>query len=313
MIEEWRKIPDFDNYMVSSLGIIKHISTTLKRVSKYGTEYNYTKSELILRLSTAKGGTRYIGLHNQTEIRKFVVCDLVASIFEIPNPDQFDTIIHLDGNRGNNSVGNLRWGGEKLFLEGEVWRTIESSQGMYNISNLGRVKSTEHGRMHKILKYQYNDYGYPYVFIWCNGERKARTVHRLVAETFIPNPNNFPVVNHLDSNPGNPKVDNLEWCTTKQNVRHSIIFGRGDKRGEKCSTAKLTEEKVKEIIGHLKERKLTVESIARMYSVSTGTITAINIGKNWSHLSDEYPIRRYFKTRYKNCKKKSNIQLSLFE
>ena len=110
----------------------------------------------------------------------------------------------------------------------EVWKDINGYVGEYQVSNLGRVKS--------LPKYMYPN-GYPqlrkekllkpsctgkyrnYLAVCLRG--KQYRVHRLVAEAFIPNPNNYPMVNHIDKNTLNNQVDNLEWCTNQYNVKYS--------------------------------------------------------------------------------------------
>ena len=99
----------------------------------------------------------------------------------------------------------------------EIWKEIKDFNN-YQISNLGRVKNN----FGKILKPQLR-HGYYDIGLY-NEEYKLRPklikIHRLVAETFIPNPNNYPVVNHKDENKINNSVNNLEWCTTKYNLNY---------------------------------------------------------------------------------------------
>lgn len=93
----------------------------------------------------------------------------------------------------------------------EVWKDIIDFPN-YQVSNLGRVKSKG-----KILKSTKDNGGYLMVMISNNTGYKTKRIHRLVAETFIPNPNNYKEVNHIDENKTNNCVDNLEWCTRKYN------------------------------------------------------------------------------------------------
>lgn len=101
----------------------------------------------------------------------------------------------------------------------EVWKDIPIYAGIYEISTFGRVRSKVTNRIATPFK---NERGYTIVKIYLNGMVKNERVHRLVAMTFIPNPNNYPQVNHKDYNRTNNRVDNLEWCTGEQNIQHSI-------------------------------------------------------------------------------------------
>ena len=110
----------------------------------------------------------------------------------------------------------------------EEWKDIKDYEGLYQISNFGRVKSLE--RINKnnrkvrerILKQSKDNMGYYMVGLSKYGKEKTRTIHRLVAETFINNPNGYNYINHIDCNKTNNKVENLEWCTQKYNVQEAF-------------------------------------------------------------------------------------------
>lgn len=122
----------------------------------------------------------------------------------------------------------------------EIWKPIKNYEGLYEVSNLGRVKSLERtcigkgGGIYpikeKVLIQSKTRKETPYykVSLSKNGIVKDYMVHRLVAETFIDNPNNLPVINHIDCDTSNNCVDNLEWVTQKQNVNHSYKLGHID-------------------------------------------------------------------------------------
>ena len=97
----------------------------------------------------------------------------------------------------------------------EIWKNVEGYQD-YFVSNLGRVKSTKY-KTERILKPVYNKNGYLYVSLYYNGKIKTCKIHRLVAKAFIPNPSGLPQINHIDENPHNNVVSNLEWCSAKYN------------------------------------------------------------------------------------------------
>lgn len=105
----------------------------------------------------------------------------------------------------------------------EIWKDIEGFEGLYQISNLGRVKSFQKTyknskQPYRILSLSSNQSGYLSVYLRAsNGKDHRYTIHRLVAVAFIDNPNNYPCINHKDENKNNNCVDNLEWCSYSYN------------------------------------------------------------------------------------------------
>lgn len=106
----------------------------------------------------------------------------------------------------------------------EIWKDIKDYEGLYQVSNLGRVKSLSNikSKREKLLKLTLRTNGYYMVILYKNTKRAAKNVHRLVAETFIPNPDNLPQVNHKDEDKTNNCVGNLEWCDSKYNINYSM-------------------------------------------------------------------------------------------
>lgn len=114
----------------------------------------------------------------------------------------------------------------------EIWKDIKGYEGLYQISNLGNVKSLEkiindkknrkYIKKERIMKPMINNSGYYELILKKEGKSKHYRVHRLVADAFIKNPKNFPIINHKDHNKLNNKFDNLEWCTQKYNVNYDF-------------------------------------------------------------------------------------------
>jgi len=119
-------------------------------------------------------------------------------------------------------------------LDGEIWKPVVGFEGEYEVSNYGRVRTlnffrtTKDGKQYpvkaRILK-QHAVRGYLHVSLARNGHYKRFRVHRLVAAAFIPNTHNKPEVNHIDGNKQNNNVENLEWCTPSENMRHAYEHG----------------------------------------------------------------------------------------
>lgn len=114
----------------------------------------------------------------------------------------------------------------RVKCEKEKWLPIKDYENCYVVSNTGIVKSlkrvNEYGYHLKehIMHQTIDRNGYCKVYLTKYGKSKSKLVHRLVAEAFIPNPNNFPEINHKDENKANNMVDNLEWCTHKYNSNY---------------------------------------------------------------------------------------------
>ena len=123
----------------------------------------------------------------------------------------------------------------------EIWKNVKNFEGLYQVSNLGRVKSlgNHKTRKEKILKNKYDKGGYCQINLWKYGQMKHFLVHRLVAEAFIDNSNNKPCIDHIDGNRSNNRVENLRWCTHKENCNNPITKQRmSDSRKGRVLTEK---------------------------------------------------------------------------
>ena len=111
----------------------------------------------------------------------------------------------------------------------EVWKDIEDYEGLYQVSDLGRVKALNFKRTgeEKFLKQQTNYKGYLYVGLCKDGRQKFVRVHKLVAKAFVPNPKNLPQINHIDNDKKNNCASNLEWCTCAYNINYK--YGQSEK------------------------------------------------------------------------------------
>lgn len=106
----------------------------------------------------------------------------------------------------------------------EQWKPIRETDGKYEVSNYGHVRTN--GKRRGLLTLTKQPKGYLYAMIQLsNGKQKNCRVHRLVANYFLPNPDNLPCINHIDGNKENNHVSNLEWCTYQDNMQHAVRTG----------------------------------------------------------------------------------------
>lgn len=173
----------------------------------------------------------------------------------------------------------------------EIWKPVVGYEGLYEVSNLGRVKSLNYNHTGKegLLSLVPDKNGYSKVGLCKNGKRKPYYVHRLVAEAFIPNPNNLPEVNHKIDNfehRSDNRVENLEWCTAEYNSNYGSRNKRISKKmkGSKNPTAR----KVKCVTTN--EIFDTLTEAYEEYNVNQGNICECCKGKRKS--AGKHPITK---------------------
>jgi len=177
--------------------------------------------------------------------------------------------------------------------QNEIWKTINGFEE-YEISNLGNVRSKD--RIHydtigrkvlrkSILLQPIIRKGYYHVSLYKNRKLKIYKIHRLVAENFIININNKPQVNHINGIKSDNRVENLEWCTNFENIRHAIDNNLIKHAfGEKHGISKLKTIDVLKII-ELSKTNISVRNIAKMFGICAQTAHNIIDRKTWKHLT----------------------------
>jgi len=167
----------------------------------------------------------------------------------------------------------------------EEWKWIKGYSNSYKIYPDGKIVSLKKGSNANLSHFMRN--GYKRIHLSNSGKAKTYTLHRLVAEYFIPNPENKPFVNHIDGDKLNCHYTNLEWNTQKENVQHAWRIGLNKPvNGERQGHSALTEEQVVLIRS---ETNLTQAELAKKYGVIQPTISQILRRKTWKHL-EQGPI-----------------------
>jgi hypothetical protein len=183
----------------------------------------------------------------------------------------------------------------------EIWLPILGYEGLYEISSLGRVKSLariyistkghKQSLKEKILNSGDDSYGYRSVSLSKNNSQKTQKIHRLVAQTFIPNLNNYPQVNHINGIKIDNRVENLEWCNNSHNQIHAYKTGlnkgpniNGNSEGEKNHQSKLTKQQVLEIRGRKNFGRGFYTDLAKEFKISRANAYKIYKRQMWKHI-----------------------------
>lgn len=146
----------------------------------------------------------------------------------------------------------------------EIWKAIEGTNGRYEVSNTGKVRSLNyggHGKMRELTPVE-DKKGYYRLRITSDGKSQTKKVHRLVAAAFVPNPDNKPEVNHIDGNKKNNRSDNLEWVTARENTIHAYQAGLKEKTRSHCRQMGQTIGKIK--LAEYREARKTPVTATRL-------------------------------------------------
>lgn len=162
------------------------------------------------------------------------------------------------------------------------WHPIPTLIG-YEINNQFEIRSIKR-KTPFILKQKINKIGYVVIRSTVYKKRRFFLVHRLIALTFIPNPHNKPMINHKNGIKIDNRIDNLEWVTSSENIKHAFDFGLNKKRfGQNANFYKLSNKSVMNIFNSNRPYK----ELAIKYKVCRVTISDIKTGRTWSHLTNK--------------------------
>lgn len=183
-----------------------------------------------------------------------------------------------------------------MLNEKEIWKDYPEYPDRYEVSNYGKVRSKsflkktanlggymEYWTKPKLIKQFLNKQGYYQVRLMVDGHKFTRTVHRIVAFTFLGPGIDKNVVNHKNSKRDDNRADNLEWCTVQENVIHSFAIGGKSLAGEKHPGAILMESDVLKI-RELKNQGMSTSKISSVVGFKYQTVWKVVKGKNWSHV-----------------------------
>jgi UDP-N-acetylglucosamine 2-epimerase (non-hydrolysing) len=202
-------------------------------------------------------------------------------------PDMDDSWLG-DGNTSQRIVDILR--NDIFGLDNEVWKDVVGYEGMYEVSNMGRVRSKNRidsagcYRRGDLMNVNKSSNRYAHIYLSKSGVRTDNTVHRLVAEAFVPNIHDKPFVNHKDGNGLNNDAKNLEWVTASENTKHAYEIGLISHKGEKHNLAKLSTADVLEIRRLYEEEGLKLSQIASLYDICFQHVGAIINRQKWGSL-----------------------------
>ena len=173
----------------------------------------------------------------------------------------------------------------------EVWKDIKGYEGYYQVSNLGEVRAIGHKwqrkGVHKIKLHENNGYGYLMADLHKNNKSKSIAVHRLVAQAFIPNPENKQQVNHKNGDKTDNRVENLEWATAKENIRHAFDNGLNGYSEYRCQRAREASAKPVKCV-ETGEVFDSLTDAARKYNIDLGNMSGCVNGYKYKRTAGGY-------------------------
>lgn len=159
----------------------------------------------------------------------------------------------------------------------EIWKDIVGYESKYQISNLGRIRNAKSKKLY-IIGIDSN--GYYRINLYDNlGKYKTYRVHRLLGIAFIPNPNNYPCINHIDGNKLNNDLSNLEWCTYKHNIIHAVqnklrIAPTKEKHGRSLLNI--------DLVNQIRNNALTLNDAKALCNISKTQYYRVKRGEGWN-------------------------------
>lgn len=202
-------------------------------------------------------------------------------------------------------VGDMRY--NEPSLDGELWAPFPEYEDLYEVSNMGRVRTVLHKfedlkRSKKVMRLFWGHIikkpnsdkdGYQSIMVSRNGERSYRKVHRMVAIAFLDNPNNLPDVNHINGVKHDNRLSNIEWVSHRDNILHCYSHRLHSGIGEAHCWNKLKTEQVLRIREMWEQKEASRMEISKRFGVSEGCVSNIIYRKTWKHLPEAKNTNKY--------------------
>lgn len=185
----------------------------------------------------------------------------------------------------------------------ETWLPLFGYEGFYDASSYGRIRSIPRNGTSvggRILKQTNGPAGYLAYCLHANGVHRTHRAHRLIALTFLPNPDNKPHVNHINGDKKDNRIENLEWCTARENINHAYKTGLKVANSMEDHGLNCLDRTQALCIHQLLLDGMNYTSIAGYFKISTGTVGQIAMGRHWIYRINklETPKGNRFKSRF---------------
>ena len=272
--EFWVPIPEFEQlYKVSNYGRVKSLDRTKMQKHPNGKLIEHTYKGRLIKLDFSSNKFGSVNLYDRSRKVTYSIYHLVLDIFGQVHADSFFY--------GINYI---------LSYSGEIWKDVEGYESLYQISNFGRIRKFSKNRI--LILSVWDSDGYNSITLSKDNSPLSFLVHRLVAQAFIPNPENKPQVNHIDGNKKNNHVENLEWVTASENMQHAYDNGLIIKTSESMKIASDIAMKKLKVPVYCKELNMTFDSLSEASKYLSIDLTKVHYASIHHNAVQGYTFER---------------------